>query len=164
MTLAKNTQGNITAVDLFPKFIDQLIVNAEKEDYKHPINTVIGDMNELPLREEQFDLIWSEGALSHIGFEKGMIEWGKFIKPGGYIAVSDATWFTIKRPKEIQDFWIDAYPEIDLISAKISQMEQVGYKVISHFVLPDSCWLDEYYFPQNAARNLFLKKYGDYEA
>lgn len=163
ITLAKHTQANITAVDLFPKFVDLLNANAEKEVYKDRINAVVGDMTALPFSEEQFDLIWSEGAISHIGFEKGMKEWRKFIKPGGYIAVSEATWFTNERPKEIHDFWMDAYPEIDVISAKIAQMEQAGFKAIAHFTLPESCWLDGYYAPQQASRDIFLKKHGEHQ-
>ena len=159
ITLAKYTQGNITAVDLFPKFIDLLKVRAEKEGYTDRINAIVGDMTVLPFEEEQFDLIWSEGAISHTGFEKGMKEWRKFIKPGGYIGVSEATWFTNERPKEIHDFWMDAYPEIDVVSEKITQMEQAGYKAIAHFILPDSCWLEGYYAPQHASRDIFLKKY-----
>ncbi len=162
ITLASHTQGNITAVDLFPKFIDLLNINAEKQGFKNRINTLVGDMTALPFNEEQFDLIWSEGAISHIGFEKGMNEWRKFIKPGGFIAVTDATWFTTDRPKEIHDFWMDAYPEIDVISTKITQMEKAGYKAIAHFILPESCWLEGYYAPQQAARELFLKKYGEH--
>lgn len=160
MTLAQHIPGHITAVDLFPKFIDKLKVNAEKHGYKGRINAIVGDMNALPFEKEQFDLVWSEGAISHIGFKRGMNDWNKFIKPGGYIAVSEATWFTPARPKEIYDFWMDAYPEIDVISTKIAQMEQAGYKAVAHFIVPESCWLDGYYAPQHTARELFLKKYG----
>ncbi|MDD4697537.1 MAG: class I SAM-dependent methyltransferase [Fermentimonas sp.] len=163
ITLAKYTKGNITAVDLFPKFIDLLKVRAEKEGYNERINAIVADMTSLPFSEEQFDMIWSEGAISHIGFEKGVNEWRKFIKPGGFIAVSEATWFTNERPKEIHDFWMDAYPEIDLISTKIAQMEKAGYKVIAHFILPESCWLDGYYAPQHTSRELFLQKYGKHQ-
>lgn len=163
ITLAKNTQAKITAVDLFPKFVDLLKANAEKEGINDRINAIVGDMTDLPFNENQFDLIWSEGAISHIGFENGIKEWRKLIKPGGYIAVTDATWFTNESPKEIHDFWMDAYPEIDVISAKIAQMEQAGYKAVAHFTLPDSCWLDGYYAPQKVSRELFLKKYGEHQ-
>ena len=59
--------------------------------------------------------MWSEGAIYNIGFERGICEWRKFIKHGGYIAVSEVSWFSDIRPKEIEDFWIDAYSEIDTI-------------------------------------------------
>ena len=57
-------------------------------------------------------LIWSEGAIYNIGFERGLKEWRRFLKEGAYLAVSEASWFTEKRPAEIETFWQDAYPEI----------------------------------------------------
>jgi len=37
-------------------------------------------MEELPFQDEEFDLIWSEGAIYNIGFERGLNEWRKFLK------------------------------------------------------------------------------------
>ena len=37
-------------------------------------------MDALPFQEEELDLIWSEGAIYNIGFERGMNEWNKFLK------------------------------------------------------------------------------------
>lgn len=45
------------------------------------------------------DLIWSEGAVYTIGFERGINEWYKFLKHGGYIAISEASWFAKNRPR-----------------------------------------------------------------
>ena len=56
-----------------------------------------------------------QGAIYNIGFERGLNEWRKYLKTGGYIAVSESSWFTDKRPAEINDFWMNAYPEIDTI-------------------------------------------------
>ena len=66
-------------------------------------------MDNLPFQNEELDLIWSEGAIYNIGFERGMNEWNKYLKKGGFIAVSEASWFTSERPAEIEDFWMDAY-------------------------------------------------------
>lgn len=162
--LAENTEGRITATDLFPKFIDQLKERAKESGFENRIEATVDDMCNLPFADESFDLIWSEGAIYNIGFEKGMREWRKFLKPNGYIAVSEGTWFTTERPKEIEDFWMANYPEIDLISTKVAQMEQAGYKSIAHFILPEECWLKDFYEPQSAARESFLNEYGQHEA
>ena len=42
-------------------------------------------MEHLPFGKEEFDLIWSEGAIYNIGFQRGLKEWREYIKPGGYI-------------------------------------------------------------------------------
>lgn len=81
-------------------------------------------MDALPFQEEELDLIWSEGAIYNIGFERGMNEWNKFLKKNGFIAVTEASWFTPERPSEIEDFWMANYPEIDTIPRKIMQMEK----------------------------------------
>ncbi|WP_373463197.1 hypothetical protein [Bacillus sp. SORGH_AS_0510] len=36
-------------------------------------------MKSLPYDEGQFDIIWSEGAIFIIGFEKGLREWKKYL-------------------------------------------------------------------------------------
>jgi hypothetical protein len=40
-------------------------------------------MDDLPFKEEELDLIWSEGAIYNIGFEKGLREWRKYLKKMG---------------------------------------------------------------------------------
>ena len=115
-------------------------------------------MENLPFQEEELDLIWSEGAIYNIGFERGLNEWRKFLKQGGYIAVTENTWFSEERPAEIQDFWQKAYPEIDTISNKVAQMQKAGYLPIATFVVPDTIWTD-YYALQPQMQESFLKKY-----
>ena len=79
-------------------------------------------MDDLPFGKEELDLIWSEGAIYNIGFQHGLHTWREYLRKGGYVAVSEVSWFTDKRPAEINDFWLDAYPEIDTIPNKVAQM------------------------------------------
>jgi SAM-dependent methyltransferase len=115
-------------------------------------------MDDLPF-DEEFDLIWSEGAIYNIGFERGLNEWRKFLKSGGYIAVTEASWFTTKRPAEIEDFWQSIYPEIDTLANNVIKMQNAGYMPVAAFILPENCWIEHYYAPQVAAQDAFLKKY-----
>lgn len=116
-------------------------------------------MDNLPFQNEELDLIWSEGAIYNIGFERGLNEWRKFLKTGYYIAVSEVSWFTEKRPTEISEFWQDAYPEIDTVSNKVAQMQKAGYIPVATFILPENCWTEHFYAPQVSAQEVFLKKY-----
>jgi ubiquinone/menaquinone biosynthesis C-methylase UbiE len=122
------------------------------------VKGVVGDMKDLPFHEQELDLIWSEGAIYNIGFNRGLNEWRKFLKQGGYIAVTENTWFTEERPAEIQEFWQEAYPEIDTIPAKVAQMQKAGYLPVATFVVPETCWMD-YYSDMQATQEPFLKKY-----
>jgi Methylase of polypeptide chain release factors len=101
MVLAENTTGTITAIDLFPKFIDILNSNANRNSMQNRVNGIVGSMDNLPFQHEELDLIWSEGAIYNIGFKKGIDYWRQFLKKGGYLAVSEACWLTQDRPGEI---------------------------------------------------------------
>ena len=159
MTLAQNSQGNIIGVDLFQNFVDIFNTNATKLDLQGRVKAIVGSMDNLPFRDEEFDLIWSEGAIYNIGFERGLNDWNRFLKKGGYIAVSEASWFTQERPAEIEKFWVDAYPEIDTIPNKVAIMQKAGYVPVATFILPENCWVEHFYVPQTKAQELFLKKY-----
>ncbi len=157
--LAEHTSGNITGIDLFPTFIELLNKNAHELNVQDRVRGIVGSMEKLPFQKEELDLIWSEGAIYNIGFERGLKEWHKFIKVGGYLAVSEASWFTEERPTEIESFWKKAYPEIDTIPNKVTQMQKAGYIPIATFVLPENCWIEHFYKPQVSAQEHFMKKY-----
>lgn len=159
MTLAKNTQGHITGIDLFPKFIEIFNTNAEKLNLQDRVKGVVGSMDNLSYQHDELDLIWSEGSIYNIGFERGINEWRKFLKTGGYIAVSEATWFTDERPDEINNFWNQAYPEIDTVPKKIKQLQDAGYIPIAAFIIPNNCWTKHFFEPQVPVQEMFLKKH-----
>ena len=159
ITLARHTPGQIVGLDLFPNFISIFEQNIQKLDLQDRVKGIVGSMDNLPFGKEEFDLIWSEGAIYNIGFERGINEWRDYLKPDGYIAVSESSWFTEKRPAEIHDFWMQGYQEIDTIPVKVAQMQRAGYLPVASFVLPEKCWTEHYYQPLSEARKLMLKKY-----
>ena len=159
MVLAQNTEASITALDLFAGSIDKLNVKAEKLGLQNRVKGIVGSMDNLPFQDEEFDLIWSEGAIANIGFEKGLKHWRKFLKKDGYIAVTYESWFTDERPAEIEKWWVDAVPEIGTIAHNISILQKTGYIPVAAFTLPESCWTDNYFIPQKARQEVFLKKY-----
>lgn len=161
MTLAQQAPGHVTGIDLFPRFIDLFNQHARAHQLEDRVHGLVGSMEALPFAAAELDLIWSEGAIYNIGFERGLREWRAHLKPGGYLAVTEASWFTSERPAEIQDFWLAAYPEIDTIPNKVKQVQDAGYLPVATFVLPDTCWTDHYYTPQPAVQNAFLKEHAD---
>ena len=88
MTLAQKAPGLITDLDLFPDFINIFNRNAHTLGLADRVKGMIGSMTEaLPFEKESLDLIWSEGAIYNIGFERGLNEWKQYLKQGGYISV-----------------------------------------------------------------------------
>lgn len=159
MTLAKHIQGKITALDLFPGFINILNRNVEQSGLQDRVKGIVGSMDNLPFQDEELDLIWSEGAIYNIGFERGLNEWRKYLKTGGYIAISESSWFTDVRPEEINDFWMNAYPEIDTIPNQIAKIHKAGYLPVAMFILPDICWTEHYFAPKVTAMEDFHNQY-----
>lgn len=164
MVLAQHVPGQITGLDLFPGFINIFNRNAELLGLQDRVKGIVGSMDSLPFQNEELDLIWSEGAIYNIGFERGLNEWRKYLKTGGYIAVSESSWFTDERPTEINDFWMDAYPEIDTIPNQVAKIHKAGYIPVATFILPATCWTEHYFAPKIKAREIFLNKYAGNKA
>jgi ubiquinone/menaquinone biosynthesis C-methylase UbiE len=161
--LARLLNAHITAVDFLQDFLDVLIERAESYGVADRIAALACSMDKLPFANEDFDIIWSEGAIYNIGFDKGVAEWHRFLKPGGLLVASEITWLTDSRPAELQQHWESEYGEIDVASAKIRVLEQHGYSLIGYFVLPEHCWLDAYYQPMQARFEGFLNRNGNSE-
>lgn len=163
VVLAQNTGSKIVGIELWPDFIRQFNQNIQKHNLQDRVTGIIGDMSNLQFNTEELDLIWSEGAIYNIGFKRGLNEWRKFLKIGGYIAITENTWFSNERPAEIEDFWQKAYPEIDTISNKVAQIEQAGYLPVATFIVPEQVWVD-YYARQTQMQKSFLEKYNGNQA
>ena len=149
--LAESLNAHIYAIDIFPEFLRK-IGNEIK------ITPIACSMDALPFSGHHFDLIWSEGAIYSMGFARGIKYIKQFLEPGGIVAVSEIIWTTEDRPREIQDFWDEGYPEIATASGKIEILKNEGYTVIDHFVLPPGCWTDNYYTPLQERFPTFLSE------
>ncbi len=164
MMLARLLNTQITAVDFLPDFLEVLKGNTKSEGLTEKINPLVCSMDNLPFNNEEYDVIWSEGAIYNIGFEKGIKDWKNFLKPEGILVVSEITWITDTRPSELEKHWVNEYPEIDTASAKISILENNGYSPVAYFVLPEHCWLDNYYRPMQNSFAEFLRRNGNSES
>ena len=120
-------------------------------------------MDDLSFEKDEFDLIWSEGAIYNIGFEDGLKNWKDYLKVGGYLAVSEVTWITQSRPKEIKEFWKAEYPEIDTAANKIMQLENNAYSLVGYFYLSQDSWMESYYKPIQAGFETFLQRHDNSE-
>lgn len=155
--LAANTRAQIVANDLLPELIAGLNRRMAQNGFENRVYPVQGSMTELTFEDESLDLIWAEGSIYNIGFEKGFREWKRFLKPGGYMAVTECCWLSAARPAQME-FFEENFPEITQISAKLHTIEELGYKPVAHFILPENCWTEHYYAPMKEYMELFLKQ------
>lgn len=158
ITLAQKIDGHITAVDLLPDFLNELTEKANVAEVDKKITTLEHSMEDLPFEKDSLDIIWSEGAVYSMGFEAGIKNWKKFLKPGGYLSVSEMTWLTNTRPGEIEEYWDKEYDEMDTASNKIKILEDNGYSLVGYFYLEPDSWIENYYKPMELRFPSFLER------
>ena len=160
--LLRQTKGHVTAVDLYEPFLEKLSARAEREGVSDERLVVKrGDMEALPFHDGEFDLVWSEGAIYLLGFARGLKLWRRFLKPGGYMAVTECTWLTDTPSAEARIFWNEAYPNMGNISSNVAAAERAGYEVIATQVLPPEDWWTDYYTPMRARIAAMRETYGE---
>lgn len=164
IALAQHTKAHITAVDIFPAFLRKVQQQARQLGLQERIEVLQASMDDLPFAPESLDVIWSEGAIYNMGFEKGIAYWRQFLKPGGYLAVSELSWTTRERPGELQDFWEKAYPEVDTVANKIQLLMDEGYRLVGYFELPAYCWEVQFYLGLQEGFEDFLRRHEHSEA
>jgi ubiquinone/menaquinone biosynthesis C-methylase UbiE len=145
--LAKLSHGEVIGIDIHEQYLDQLRELIAQEDLMDRVRAEKQSMFELNYPSEYFDIIWAEGSIFIIGFEKGLLEWKKFIKPKGFLAIHEMTWLKDNPPKEIKDYWARVYPSIATIPENIKLIKKSGYKLLGYFSLPDDAWWEFYYHP-----------------
>ncbi len=161
LVLADNLDADITAVDLFPAFLEELHTRAEQRGLGGRIRTLATNFDDLPFPDASLDAIWSEGAIYNLGFSAGVAAWRRYLKPGGVLAVSELTWLHPSPPRPLWDHWKAEYPEVGTAAEKIAVLESHGFTPIGYFPLPVECWLDNYYGPLQARFPAFLRQHGD---
>ncbi len=161
LVLARELDAHVTAVDLYQGFLDELRNRAEREGLTDRVTPLAASMDALPLEEAAFDAIWSEGAIYLLGFEHGLEAWRKFLKPGGFVAVSECTWLTATPSDEARAFWEAAYPTMGTIASNCEAAVRAGFEIIGTHVLNEDDWWAEYYTPMRARIAEMRATYGE---
>lgn len=138
--LAKLSNGEIIGIDIDQFLLDKLNRKIEEKGFSNRMKALKCSLFEMDFPDESFDIIWSEGSIFIIGFEKGLKEWSRLLKTNGFLVVHD---------------------EKKKVSNKIKKIHSCGYKLISHFSLPEDAWWIEYYNPLEIRIKELRKKYGN---
>ena len=159
--LARATRGEIVAVDIRQRFLDELTEHSRDAGVLPQITTVNASMFDMQFPAESFDLIWSEGAIYIAGFAAGLGAWRRFLKPGGWLAVSELSWLVPNPPAEAAQFWARNYPGMKSIERNRQIVSETGYVDADGFVIPVQDWWDNYYGPCEIRVAALRKKYAD---
>lgn len=149
--LAQLMPGKIIAIDTHPPFLTTLQQRALAAGVADRITTRNMSMFELQFEPHTFDVIWSEGAIYIIGFEQGLHNWRPYLKPAGYLAVTEVAWLQEQPPAEIRTFWETEYPAMNSMASHLTAIQRQGYQCIEHFTLPASSWLRTQYAGDSSA-------------
>lgn len=158
--LAQLSNALVYGIDTHQPFLDQLSKSANEADVSDRIYPLKMSMMDLKFERESFDLIWSEGAIYIMGFQKGLEQWKAYLKPGGYLAVSELSWIKEDPPQEVKAYWSEEYPDMKSNTQNLEIIKQAGYQLLDHFVLPRNSWWDDYYQPLEKRVAMLRRKYG----
>lgn len=162
LTLARALpRADIVAIDIHAPFLADLRARAVAAGVAARVRTEAIDMNALAFPDRSFDLIWSEGAAYIMGFETALAAWRPWLKPGGYLGVTELVWLTDAPPVEAQEFFRTEYPDMRTVAVAARRVEATGYELVERFVLPDSAWWTGYYGPLARKLPTMAEKYRD---
>lgn len=167
--LAELSNGRVEALDNYPPFLEQLKQKIAEANVSDRVHAVKGSMFDIAYADRSFDVIWSEGAIFIIGFEKGLREWKRLLKPRGFLVVSEISWLKTNQPAQVAEdlaqFWKQNYPALSTIEENLAVAKKAGYSVVGTFVLPAESWWTSYYTPILEKLPSLKQKYqGDPEA
>ena len=157
--LAQISNGTILALDNYQPFLDKLMKKAKQAGIADKILLKNQSMLEMNFENNTFDIIWSEGALYFMGFTNGLKKCNQLLKNDGYLAVTELVYLSPHPPAPLQEFFETEYPDIGDVQSKIDSINRAHLDLISHFTLPRSSWLDNYYYPMEKALSILRDKY-----
>lgn len=159
--LAELTSGSIVALDSHAPSIKRLRASVAARGLAERIRPVVGDMASPGLPAASFDLVWSEGALYNIGIENALRICHGLLRPGGYLAFTDAVWRKENPPPEVKASFEDDYPTMGRVPDVLAAIARRGFSLIDHFSLPDAAWWDDFYAPMQQHIEDLRSRYAD---
>jgi SAM-dependent methyltransferase len=147
LVLAHETRGHVTAVDLHVPFLDELSAAATAAGVTERITTLEASMDDLPVADGAFDLVWAEGSAYVMGFDAALGSWRRLLAPGGALVLTECEWLTTDPSDDARTFWDAEYPGMRSTAGNVAAAMNAGWTVAATVVLPDTDWWDEYYAP-----------------
>jgi DNA-binding transcriptional MerR regulator/predicted O-methyltransferase YrrM len=140
LLLAQQTQGLVTAVDNDEYSLARLKVAVTANAVEQHVRLLCASMTDLPFEDSSFDAIWAEGSAYIMGFGNALKSWRRFIKPQGFLVVSDLIWLTDSPRPEASSFWQKNYPDMTTLQNRMSSIASLGYRVVHSFPLSRDAW------------------------
>jgi SAM-dependent methyltransferase len=157
--LARLSDGCVVGVDVDGGALQDLRRRALRSGCGDRVFAVKGSIRHACFGEESLDVVWAEGSIHIVGFEKGLQAWRDAIRPEGFLVVHEMAWLRPNPPREILEYWKGLYPGIRTTSEYLRDIPALGYDVIGHFELPEGFWLTDYFEPLERRLNELRERY-----
>lgn len=119
--------GRVTAVDSSPEAVDQARANAEEAGVT-TIDFRVGDVHDLDLPDDTFDVVHAHQVLQHVGDPvRALAEMGRVARPGGVVAACDSDYSAMH--------WYPRLPELDSwmeLYQRVARDNGVGFEDVTH--------------------------------
>ena len=138
--LAVLSGGDIVAIDIDQDALDILSKKAETLGLKHRIQVLNRSLLDIKFPPESFDIIWAEGVIQFIGFEKALQTWNELLKANGNLVLHD---------------------DLAGMENKLKIIPKCGYELVKYIKLPDNAWGVGYFEPIEKRINELGDKYGN---
>lgn len=147
--LAELLEGPIVAVDLHAPNLVRLRDDLLRLGLAGRVLPVQGDLSRPAHPPEGFDLIWSEGALYNLGIPAALALYHPILRPGGYLAFTEAVWRVDEPPEEAREAF-EEYPGMGSVEDLLRAVDASSFSLVAHFALPQQDWWREFYAPMEA--------------
>ena len=149
------------ALDCHAPSIARLQTTIRERGLTQRLSAIVGDMAKPAQEPGSFDLVWSEGALYSIGLGNALRICHTLLRPGGYLAFTNAIWRKDNPPDKVKAGFDLDYPTMGYLSDDLAAIRSSGFTLVDHFTLPDEAWWDDFYTPMENRIALMRRKYAD---
>ena len=135
-----HTKFAVIGIDIDQLALDKFASKIPDSGFSDRVKALNCSLINMNFPDESFNIIWSEGSIYAIGFEKGLKEWKRFLKSDGYMVIHD---------------------EQGNVREKLDQISVCGYNLMGYFLLSQDTWRREYFDPLEKLVNEFQPKLTD---
>lgn len=126
MELARLSKGEVIGMDIDQDLLDVLTRKTERARVSDRVKAVKCSVCDMKFPNESFDIIWAEGSIWAIGFQRGLRDWQRFLKPHSFVVVHD---------------------EKGDVEGKLKQISDCGYELLGYLILNEDTWWADYFAP-----------------
>jgi SAM-dependent methyltransferase len=147
LELARLGRGEVIGVDTDPEVLAVFESRIEELGLSDRVRAVLAPMEVMNFEKESFDIIWAEGSIHIVGFERGLDTLGVFLKREGFLVAHEAAWPRPDPPRDVEEYRQRRFSGIRTVEQYAAVAMQHGFELVDSFFLPEDFWWREYYAP-----------------